>query len=352
MYWAAIKTMTHEIENIEDLKKELIALGDKLEITAKKQKLAEFEAGMSDQNFWSNRELADQKIKEMGELQDIVSRYEEVFSAAENLKKENENDFFEARKVFRSLEIQELFKGVHDKQSAIISIFPGAGGEDAEDWASMLFKMYEGYAKRRRWKTRVLDDNIRNATLEISGANAYGYLKRESGVHRLVRISPFSSKKLRHTSFALVEALPDLPALTAQKLDIPDGDLKFEFTRAGGPGGQNVNKVETAVRVTHVPTGIVAGSRAERSQAQNREKALNLLKAKLLQLMEASKVKEIKELRLNVKPEWGNQIRSYVLNPYQMVKDHRTETETARVDDVLAGDLDKFIEAEIEKLPS
>jgi len=304
---------------------------------------------MADASFWQSRELADEKIKTLGKLQDIISRYRDVERGIETLKKSFDTDaFFDVKRKFRALELEQLFRGPHDRQPAVISVYPGAGGEDAEDWARMLFLMYEGYSKQKGWQTKVLDDNPRARTLEIRGEYAYGYLKKESGVHRLVRISPFSPKQLRHTSFALVEVVPDLPPLEESKIQIPEKDLKFDFFRSGGPGGQNVNKVETAVRVTHVPTGLVASSQVERAQARNRERALKLLKAKIFSLMERTQIKEFEHLRTKVKPEWGNQIRSYVLNPYQLVKDHRTDTETTQVHNVLAGDLDKFIEAEVE----
>ena len=304
---------------------------------------------MAEPSFWTNREEADRKIREHGELSDLVDKYQELQHGMAALEREyDENKFHELKKKFKEFELTRLFTGPYDAQAAVLAVYPGAGGEDAEDWARMLGVMYENYAKRRGWKLRVVDDNPRSRAIEIQGAHAYGYLKKESGVHRLVRISPFNAKQMRHTSFALVEVIPDLPALEESKLQIPEKDLKFEFSRAGGPGGQNVNKVETAVRVVHLPTGLAVSSRAQRSQQQNREYALKLLKAKLFQLMEKEKVDEVSKLRTKVKPEWGNQIRSYVLNPYQLVKDHRTETETARVDEVLLGDLDLFIEAELE----
>lgn len=252
---------------------------------------------------------------------------------------------FDLEKRFKKLEIGELLKGSYDTRDAIISIYAGVGGDDAGDWARMLGEMYIRYAQNKNWKTRIIDTNV----IEIKGEYAYGFLKGEMGVHRLVRMSPFSAKQLRHTSFALVEILPDLPTIEVQKFSIPEDDLKFEFSRSGGAGGQNVNKVETKVRIVHIPTGVWATSQVERSQSQNRERALTLLKAKLLQRMETAKAKELGDLRTKAKPEWGSQIRSYVLNPYKMVKDHRTNVETTNVSSVLEeGLLDTFIEAELE----
>lgn len=305
---------------------------------------------MADPKFWGDRVTADKKIKILGELQEIVTRYRTIESGVSDLQKNfDEGKFYEVKNKFKELELDLLFTEPYDAQAAVLSIFPGAGGDDALDWARMLGLMYENYAKDRGWKVKVIDDNSRSRTVELRGGHAYGFLKKESGVHRLVRISPFNVKHSRETSFALVEVVPDLPPLEESKMQIPEKDLKVEFFRSGGPGGQNVNKVETAVRVIHLPTGIAASSQIQRSQAQNREYALKLLKAKLFHLMEKEKVAELGNLRTKVKPEWGNQIRSYVLNPYQLVKDHRTEVETARVDDVLAGNIDIFIEAELEQ---
>ncbi len=313
---------------------------------------------MSNPDFWlasrqggGDRELADLKIKELGQLQDFLKKWESIEKGIAKLKSDfSEEVFYEVKRNFRTFELESVFAGPYDKQSAVLSVYPGVGGDDAEDWAKMIFQMYENYAKKRDWQVKTLEDTSRARALEIKGNYVYGYLKNESGVHRLVRVSPFSAKKLRHTSFALVEVVPDIPLVEESKVQIPDRDLKLEFYRSGGPGGQNVNKVETAVRIIHIPTGLSAASQAERAQAQNREKALKLLKSKIFHLMQKNQIKEIEGLRVKVKPEWGSQIRSYVLNPYKLVKDNRTDVETARVDEVLEGNLDIFIEAEVELL--
>lgn len=351
--------------------------------------------------------MADAKIKEAGELNELIKKIEEI----EKLIKECSADISigtgrlrppagrsdlrsrsaesrqggtpssaELRELpyeisaeqklnqiqikLRQLEVEKLFTGKYDKQSAILSIYAGAGGQDAEDWTGMLYEMYSKFSQKRGWKTKVIDKSFsdfqsktgrhpfKNISFEIKGDYAYGYLKKEAGVHRLVRISPFSPEKKRHTSFALVEVLPDIADLHGDRadsrgLEIPEKDLKIEFFRSSGPGGQNVNKVETAVRIIHLPTGISAASQVERSQHQNRERAMSLVKAKLLKLMEETQIKELDKLRTKVKPEWGSQIRSYVLNPYKLVKDHRTGAETNQIEKVLEGNIEIFIENDI-----
>lgn len=279
-------------------------------------RIAEIEFAMLQTDFWNDSQAAQAMIKELQELKD-----------------------------------QAEGKGKYDRCNAVVSIVAGAGGDDAEDFARMLVEMYQRYAEGKGWSVTILDSNAnqqngyRNITFEIGGKNAYGTLQTESGVHRLVRISPFNSNGKRQTSFVLVEISPAIDDL--QEAVLSEEDIDISFAKSGGAGGQNVNKRETAVRIVHTPTNISVHVSSERSQQQNREKAMRLLAGKVLAFNEQQQKRELAGLSVEktVKIEWGSQIRSYVLHPYQMVKDHRTNTDTSQVDKVLAGDIQLFLDA-------
>ncbi len=263
-------------------------------------------------------------------------------------------------KKIEKQEFKTFLSGRYDKNNAIIEIFSGAGGQDAQDWVTMILRMYEKYCASKGFKPIILHQafgesggpegriGTKSVIIGISGSHAYGYLKKESGVHRLVRISPFNAQKLRHTSFALVNVLPEIKE-DESDLEIRPEDLRVDTFKASGPGGQYVNKTESAVRITHIPTGIVVASQTERLQGKNKDNAMKILISKLYQLREEQHVKEIKEIKgENISVRFGNQIRSYVLHPYKMVKDLRTQYETSDAEGVLDGDLEKFIEAELK----
>jgi len=261
-------------------------------------------------------------------------------------------------KILKEKENETYFNGKYDKGNAILSVYSGAGGQDAQDWAAMLLRMFERYCERKRFKVEVIDESfgegggsegrsgIKSANLSISGKYVYGLLKKETGVHRLVRISPFSAQKLRHTSFALIEVLPEIEE---GEVEIKTDDLRVDYYKASGPGGQYVNKRESAVRITHIPSNIVVTCQSERLQGKNKEQAMKMLLSKLYQYNLEKQEKEKSDIKgEKVSASWGNQIRSYVLHPYKMVKDLRTEIESTQPDKVLDGELDSFIEAEIK----
>jgi len=286
----------------------------------KEARIAEIEQAMNAPDFWSDKNRAQSAIKE---LQDLKA--------------------------------EALGGSKYDSGDAVMTIFSGAGGDDAEDFSAILFRMYSRYFDNKGWSWKIIHQNendhggFRNITIEIGGKGIYGTLKNESGVHRLVRISPFNAKQLRHTSFSMVEVIPRLEK-TDSNVVIPDNELEISIARSGGPGGQNVNKRETAVRMVHIPTKLSVHVTSERSQAQNKEKAMELLKGKLYKIREDERKAKEKGMYISktTSIEWGNQIRSYVLHPYKMVKDHRTNVETANIQKVLEGDLDEFISAEQE----
>lgn len=281
------------------------------------KELEHLESAMVSPDFWNDKEVAQASIRRIAELKSEIAG-----------------------------------EGKYDKGNALMTIFSGAGGDDAEDFSGILLNMYLKFCDRKGFNVKFIHQNendhggYRNVTIEISGAGAYGTLSGESGVHRLVRISPFNSDAKRHTSFSMVEVIPEFEKVT--ELEISEKEIRVELSRSSGPGGQNVNKRETAVRVVHIPTGISAQSDNERSQGQNKETALKILYGKIYKALEDDRIKKEKGMYISktTQIEWGNQIRSYVLHPYKMVKDHRTGVETSQVDKVLHGEIDEFIEAE------
>lgn len=289
------------------------------------------------------------------DLSEMVKLTEE--KKDEDLEQEISEKYKQLEKKFKQEEIKVFLGGQYDRHNAYLSIYAGAGGTEAQDWAEMLSRMYSRYAEKKGWRAQIVEISygqeagIKSAVIEVKGKFVYGYLKKEAGVHRLVRLSPFNANNLRHTSFALVEILPEVDE--AVEVEINPTDLRVDTYRSSGPGGQNVNKVESAVRITHLPTNIVVSCQIERSQAKNKERAMKMLKNKLHQYQQAKNEEERARLK-GERPQaaWGSQIRSYVLHPYKMVKDLRTNVESKQPEEILDGDLDEFIEAEIRLVNS
>ena len=320
---------------------------------------------MAAPDFWDDNERAQQTIAALNAVKSVVERFEEIETEYEDIRvmlelaeeEENESLASELTENIRNLygklrdfELELLLNQPYDKSNAILELHPGAGGTESQDWADMLLRMYRRYAEKRGYKVEVLDylpgdeAGIKSVTLLIKGHNAYGYLKAEKGVHRLVRISPFDASGRRHTSFVSCDVVPEIE--DDVEIEIRPEDLRIDTYRSSGAGGQHVNRTESAVRITHIPTGIVVACQSERSQIQNRERAMKMLRSKLYEKKMEEQRKQLAEIRgEQTDIAWGNQIRSYVFHPYSMVKDHRTQVETGNVQAVMDGELDPFIDA-------
>ena len=340
-------------------------LGASIKAEELKEEVKSLEEQVNAPGFWSDAEKSQTVLRNLKQRKGLLDRYLSLEESYDNVSQlfdmaADEDDADMAEDILSELaavsaeyekqKIDVLLSGEYDGNNAILSIHPGAGGTEAQDWAQMLYRMYCRYAERSRFKVKVLDyldgdeAGIKSVSILVSGVNAYGYLKSESGVHRLVRVSPFDSSGRRHTSFASVEVMPEFN--DEIKIEIKDEDIKVDAHRASGAGGQHINKTDSAIRITHIPTGIVVGCQTERSQVQNRETAMRMLKSKLLEIKEREhldKVEDIVGAKMNI--EWGSQIRSYVFMPYTLVKDLRTGYETGNITAVMDGEIDGFINA-------
>ena len=343
--------------------------GGHFDIPTKIEELEKLELQTKELNFWNDRNKAEEVLKEIKELKDVITSVENTKSEISSNKEllqlsemENDEELYNdiinnidvLEKKIEDLKILLLLNGPYDKNNCILDIHPGAGGTESCDWASMLYRMYLRYCEKKEYKIDLLDyqagdeAGIKSVSIMIKGTNAYGYLKNEKGVHRLVRLSPFDSNNRRHTSFASVEVTPEIDKEIT--IDIDEKDLKIDVYRSTGAGGQGVNTTDSAVRITHIPSKIVVTCQNERSQIQNKEQALKVLKNKLLMKKleeQEQELNKIKGIQSNI--DFGSQIRSYVMHPYSLVKDHRTNTETSNVQKVLDGDIDLFIEDNLKK---
>lgn len=340
-----------------------------LSLENKKQRVEEMEREMEAPDFWDDAERAQKKTIELKSYKDIIAtveglnqQHDDILELVEMAYEENDpalipdiqSEFDEFKRTLEELRINTLLSGEYDKNNAILRLNAGAGGTESCDWAGMLYRMYSRYAEKKGFSVEVLDyldgdeAGIKSVTFQVNGLNAYGYLKSEKGVHRLVRISPFNAQGKRQTSFVSLDVMPDIEE--DLDIDINDDDLRIDTYRSSGAGGQHINKTSSAIRITHIPTGIVVQCQNERSQFQNKDKAMQMLKAKLYLLKKEENAEKLSDIRGDVKEiGWGNQIRSYVMQPYTLVKDHRTDTEVAQVDNVLDGYLDPFINAYLSR---